>query len=142
MQGNMATLVNLRVLGQVQPNDRIVADSTYLEIESRWGLANFLRWWRADSREKTLTRIQDVMQQAAHIRGTDSLVKDALQGLQQLMDTTYKDDPLTVARLRVIFDATRVTLPPRQQAARVNLSSSLPNFPSSSTPRRQLERRF
>ena len=147
-QNNIAVLVNLRVLGQLQPNDRVRADSNYLEIESRWGLSSFLRWWRADSREKTLSRIQDVMAHACQIKGTDKLIASAREGLQQLINTTYADDPLTVARLEVVLASTAAVNPapraePAPRAARPasNLSLSLPTLPCQISTSPQ-ERRF
>ena len=131
MQHNIGVLVNLRVLGQLQPHDRVRGDSTYLEIESRWGLSAILRWWRADNREKALQRIQHVMEEAAKLDGTDELVKSAVHGLTQLLHTTYKDDPLTVARLEVIISSvSQESSPKKPSYAAAVMSASLPSLSS------------
>ena len=56
-------LVNLRVLARLQEGDRVNCSGTFFEIES--GLLTTLwRWLRQENREKTLSRIADVMARA------------------------------------------------------------------------------
>ena len=92
--------VNLHVLSQLQPGDRIRADAAYIEIEPRSVLSCLRRWFRADTREKTVARVERLIQDALRLKVNDNILRSACNGVRVLMDSTYADDPLTVARLQ------------------------------------------
>ena len=100
--GKSSTLINLRVLSQVQPGDRVRGDGQFIEIEQRSVLTFLVRWWRQDTREKTLIRIATLMSDACKYNVPQNLIAEAMQGVQVMAETTYKSDPLTVARLKTI----------------------------------------
>ena len=90
-------LVNLRVLARLQEGDRVNCSGTFFEIES--GLLTTLwRWLRQENREKTLSRIADVMARAGAAPGAHVFADQALDGLRKLK-ITYGACPTTVARL-------------------------------------------
>ena len=114
--GSSSVLINLRVLSQVQPGDRVRGDGPFLEIEARWALAALQRWWRQDTREKALTRIAMLMQDVGAYDIPEDLVRDAVAGVRLLASSTYADDPLTVSRLETICARaeTATTVPRRR----------------------------
>ena len=134
---NTATRINLRVLGQLQSGDRIRGDATFLEIERRNWTTFLGRWWRQDTRDKTVLRVATLMDAAVPLLpGAADLVRGACTGLEVLMSSTYATDPLTVARLDIIV---------KQARASVDAHCPLPRPPpepptdSSAAPRRSGE---
>lgn len=97
-------LVNLRVLSQLQAGDRLNAESTLFYIE-RGFLTGFWRWWRQETRERTLSRIDDIMTAARDILSARTLLDPACKGLESLRDTTYAGDATTTARLDNIIQS-------------------------------------
>lgn len=94
--------MNLRVLSQMQPGDRVRGDGQFLEIEQRTAFSFLMRWWRQDTREKTLIRIATLMDDACKYNIDKNLLSGALEGVKVMAETTYQSDPLTVARLTTI----------------------------------------
>lgn len=118
--------VNLRVLSQLQPGDRIRADSTFIEIEPRGALTFVRRWVRSDTREKTVSRIEQLVQEALRISVDRDVLTRACTGVGVLIDSTYAGDPLTVARLETAINRVGPSSqPPHLLGARPWLSATL-----------------
>ena len=90
-------LVNLRVLSRLQENDRLNCTGTFFAIETGV-LTKVWRWLRQETREKTLSRIADVMDRASRVPHAHAFAEQAREGLERLK-TTYAACPTTVARL-------------------------------------------
>lgn len=97
-------LVNLRVLSQLQAGDRLNAEGNLFYIE-RGFLSGLWRWWRQETRERTLSRIDDIMSAARQMPSADRLLGPACKGLESLRDTTYAGDATTTARLDNIISS-------------------------------------
>ena len=110
-------MINLRVLSQVQPGDRVRGDGAFVELEPRWALSPLMRWWRQDTREKAVMRIASLMADAAGFDVPANLMDGAIAGVRRLAASTYEDDPLTVARLDTICArAERAKAVPRRRS--------------------------
>lgn len=100
-------LVNLRVVSKLQPGDRLqCCDSKYFGID-RGYLTWLYRWLKADTRQITLERLEDTVNQALEYKGeaaVASLLHEAQAGLMHLLET-YHTDPTTVARLEAIIQS-------------------------------------
>ena len=119
--------VNLRVLSQLQPGDRIRADAAYIEIEPRSALSWVKRWFRSDTREKTVARVEQLIQDALRLKVTECVLCSACAGVRVLIDSTYADDPLTVARLQTAINRVApANRRPRLLGAKPWLSATLP----------------
>ena len=90
-------LVNLRVLSRLQENDRLNCTGTFFAIETGV-LTKVWRWLRQETREKTLSRIADVMDRASRVPHAHAFAEQAREGLERLK-ITYAACPTTVARL-------------------------------------------
>ena len=131
--------VNLRVLSQLQPGDRIRADSTFIEIEPRGALTFVRRWMRSDTREKTVSRIEQLVQEALRICVETDILTSACTGVRVLIDSTYAGDPLTVARVQTAINrAGPSSRPPHLLGARPWPSATLAGAPAESRSGRQV----
>ena len=100
-------LINLRILSQVQEGDKLKCAGQFFEIES--GLFSTLyRWLRQDTRERTLSRVSEVME-CARALNQPELVAQACEGLTKLR-TTYQACPTTVARIDQVVASCRPSL--------------------------------
>ena len=131
-------LVNLRVLSQLQAGDRLNAEGNLFYIE-RGFLSGLWRWWRQETRERTLSRIDDIMSAARGMGEAKALLGPACKGLESLRDTTYVGDATTTARLDNIIAAwTAISSPPcasfASSADRAAQSARSPASPASSPP--------
>lgn len=94
--------VNLRVLAKLQPGDRLqCCDSKYFGVD-RGYLVWAWRWWKGDTRQIALERLDDTIRSALLLTESNDdiqkLLKDASEGIVHLLDT-YHTDATTVARL-------------------------------------------
>jgi len=104
-------LVNLRVLSQLQSGDRVNAESNFFAIE-RGFMTSIWRWWRAENRERTLSRISEIFHATQNsVRVPDGLMEQACKGLRMLKTSTYAADPTTCARLDNIIEQWQSCLP-------------------------------
>ena len=97
--------VNLRVLAKLQPGDRLqCCDSKYFGVD-RGYLVWALRWWKGDTRQIALERLDDTIRCALPLaedhKDIKKLLKGASEGIAHLLDT-YHTDATTVARLETL----------------------------------------
>ena len=97
--------VNLRVLAKLQPGDRLqCCDSKYFGVD-RGYLVWAWRWWKGDTRNIALERLDDTIRCALTlIESNDdmqTLLKSASEGITNLLET-YHSDATTVARLETL----------------------------------------
>ena len=58
-------LVNLKVISKIECGDRLYSNKKFLELDkSRSFIISFLRWWKEESREKTLNEIHNNLDNA------------------------------------------------------------------------------
>ena len=98
------TMVNLRIISKIKSGDRLqCVNERYFGIER--GYLTFLwRWLRVDSRDNTLTRLEETFDLAAALgEPAKSLLEAAKSGVRELVGT-YSDDPTTVARLETLLE--------------------------------------
>jgi hypothetical protein len=110
-------LVNLTIVGNLLPHQRINAKSELLCVESPTILPEFfIRWWRADDRSTCLRRINEIIEEAKEkihnanvLKNTDvahkflNHVANARPGLRN-MKQTYANDMTVVAHLDLLGD--------------------------------------
>jgi len=108
MDDTEVTCINLRILGNVQPNQRLYTRGLYFNLSNNSYLPEFLqRWAYRESREHAIARIRKLVGSAEtsldmnneHCR---QLVSDARKGLQCLQDT-YSTCATTTAQIQQIL---------------------------------------
>ena len=101
-----AIIINLKVIASIQPNDKINTGDKYLNLER----VSFVplavkRWWRADDRNESLTRIDQIVTEALamdnHVVETN--VKDSISGLNNFKKT-YSKCRQSIARIDTIIE--------------------------------------
>ena len=99
-------IVNLKVIGSIEPNQRINTNGNFLNIEGITLVPQSVkRWWREDSRDKCIKLIDQIVQ---HAIANDTIeIQSALQncivGMENLKQT-YSSCIQTKARLDTIIE--------------------------------------
>jgi hypothetical protein len=102
-------IINLTVLSQLNKNRKISTKECFLNIEpvEVYIPESVRRWWRGDSREETLKKLDNIIVKAVSLlKKHEELIqylKKSLIGLENLKQT-YTDCTQTNARLDVIID--------------------------------------
>jgi hypothetical protein len=111
-------VINLKLLATVDKNQKLITRDSYLNIESRSLVPEFIRRWnRQDNRNETIKKINFVVNSAIkHIHANNDDVynvkeylKNAMSGVANLKET-YSTCSQTCARLDVILDKMRKSL--------------------------------
>jgi hypothetical protein len=111
-------VINLKLLATVDKNQKLITRDSYLNIESRSLVPEFIRRWnRQDNRNETIKKINNVVNSAIkHIHANNEDVynvkeylKNAQLGVSNLKET-YSTCSQTCARLDVILDKMRKAL--------------------------------
>tara|TARA_B100001559_G_scaffold319132_2_gene327774 strand:- start:1187 stop:1549 length:363 start_codon:yes stop_codon:yes gene_type:complete len=107
-------LINLRVLQSLQCHNRLDTSNTLFKIHTpaQWLPAWLRRWWGSQTRLTDISRIQTLYAEATqyikaqnpHHERLQKYMADSLRGLRNLQ-TTYMNDPTTVALIDVILDS-------------------------------------
>ena len=108
-------MINLRVISGLGPGDRLGcrrADSHFLAIDKCHYFSWLWRWMAADNRDITMTRLQEILNEAhdylrqkppqEDVLHMKDLLKQAITGMKHLR-STYETDPTTVARLAALI---------------------------------------
>jgi len=104
MEDSEVACINLRILGNLQPNQRLYTRGLYFSISSNRWIPEFVhRWAYNESREHAIVRIRKLVGTAEtclHMDCTHSreLVKNARKGITCLQDT-YSSCATTLAQL-------------------------------------------
>lgn len=107
-------LINLRIIAQIQPFQRINAKQELLGIEVDGWLTPWTRWLRADDRAVCLRRISEIVDESNNLLsrdGTNDKLREkivialqaAVPGLKNLRKT-YEDDVSTSAHIDLIVE--------------------------------------
>ena len=105
-------LVNLKVLEQIQVNQKLISRGTYLNIEYESIVPVFLRRWRRqDNRNETIKKINLVINSALKLKENNNIITEDLdtyldksvKGLKALKET-YATCCQTTARIDVIIN--------------------------------------
>jgi hypothetical protein len=111
-------VINLKLLATVDKNQKLITRDSYLNIESRSLIPEFIRRWnRQDNRNETIKKINNVVNSAIkHIQANHEDVynvkeylKNAMAGVSNLKET-YSTCSQTCARLDVILDKMKKSL--------------------------------
>lgn len=111
-------VINLKLLATVDKNQKLITRDSYLNIESRSLIPEFIRRWnRQDNRNETIKKINNVVNSAIkHIQANHEDVynvkeylKNAMSGVSNLKET-YSTCSQTCARLDVILDKMKKSL--------------------------------
>uniref|UniRef100_A0AB39JD21 Uncharacterized protein n=1 Tax=Florenciella sp. virus SA2 TaxID=3240092 RepID=A0AB39JD21_9VIRU len=102
--------VNLKVLEQLQVNQKLISRGSYLNIEYESIIPEWLRRWRRqDNRNETIKKINIIVNSAIKLKETDKnknidkhLIK-SINGLKSLKET-YATCCQTTARIDVIIN--------------------------------------
>lgn len=104
-------LVNLKVLEQIQVNQKLISRGPYLNIEYESIVPEFIRRWRRqDNRNETIKKINLVINSALKLKEDNDRIKERLDkyltksvtGLKALKET-YATCCQTTARIDVII---------------------------------------
>lgn len=104
-------LVNLKVLEQIQVNQKLISRGPYLNIEYESIVPEFIRRWRRqDNRNETIKKINLVINSALKLKEENDKMKERLDtyltksvsGLKALKET-YATCCQTTARIDVII---------------------------------------
>ena len=103
-------IINLTVLSQLNKNRKISTKECFLNLEPVEGFhvpESIRRWWRGDSREETLKKLDNIIVKSVSLLNKHNelldYLKKSLVGLENLKQT-YTDCTQTNARLDVIID--------------------------------------
>ena len=107
-------IVNLKLLEKLDKNQKLVTRGSYLNIESRSVVPEFIRRWnRQDSRHETIKKISSVVNFAIgyiqnssnpeHVFNIKEYLEKSKVGISNLKET-YATCNQTCARLDVILD--------------------------------------
>lgn len=105
-------LVNLKVLEQIQVNQKLISRGPYLNIEYESLVPEFIRRWRRqDNRNETIKKINLVINSALKLKEDNDKIEDSLNiyltksvnGLKALKET-YATCCQTTARIDVIIN--------------------------------------
>jgi len=105
-------LVNLKVLEQIQVNQKLISRGPYLNIEYESLVPEFIRRWRRqDNRNETIKKINLVINSALKLKEDNYKIEDGLNtyltksvnGLKALKET-YATCCQTTARIDVIIN--------------------------------------
>ena len=99
-------IINLKVIAAIQPNDKINTSDSFLNLESKNILPQFIkRWWRGDDRNESLSRLDELITEA--LTKNDPIIieniKNTITGLNNLKNT-YSKCIQTVARINTIIE--------------------------------------
>ena len=105
-------IINLKVIAAIQPNDKINTSDSFLNLESKNILPQFIkRWWRGDDRNESLSRLDELITEA--LSKNDPIIieniKNTITGLNNLKNT-YSKCIQTVARINTIIEKINSTL--------------------------------
>lgn len=104
-------LVNLKVLEQIQVNQKLISRGQYLNIEYQSIVPEWIRRWRRqDNRNETIKKINIVINSALKLKTDDDKIwerlepylEKSLNGLKALKET-YAICSQTTARIEVII---------------------------------------
>lgn len=102
-------LVNLKVLEQLQVNQKLISRGPYLNIEYESIIPEFIRRWRRqDNRNETIKKINLVVNSALKLKQSkdieiDPYLSKSINGLRSLKET-YATCCQTSARIDVIIN--------------------------------------
>ena len=107
-------IINLKLLAQVEKGQKIITKDTYLNIETKMIIPEFIRRWnRQDSRHETIRSINRVINDSITILPSEPRIQDylksAIPGIVNLKDT-YTMCHQTCARLDTILDKIRLNV--------------------------------
>ena len=111
-------LVNLKVLEQIQVNQKLISRGPYLNIEYESIVPEFIRRWRRqDNRNETIKKINLVINSALKMKEDnekmsehlDIYLKKSVSGLKALKET-YATCCQTTARIDVIINKIQNTM--------------------------------
>ena len=100
--------INLRILGNLQPNQRLYTRGLYFSISSARWIPEFVhRWAYSESREHAITRIRKLVGTAEsclsmECKHSRELLQNARKGIMCLQDT-YSNCATTLAQLEQIL---------------------------------------
>ncbi len=107
-------LINLRVISQIQPYQKINAKSEFLSIEYYNWFASLARWVRTDDRQTCLKRLNEIITESKNILNNQCIkkeyetriktsLKNCIKGLDNLKKT-YEDDITTISYLELLIE--------------------------------------
>ena len=101
-------LINLKVLEQLQVNQKLISRGQYLNIEFTSVVPEFIRRWkRQDNRNETIKKLNIIINSALKIKNKNNAVEEYLQrsinGLKALKET-YATCSQTTARIDVLIN--------------------------------------
>jgi hypothetical protein len=121
-------LVNLKVLEQIQVNQKLISRGTYLNIEYESIVPEFIRRWRRqDNRNETIKKINLVINSALKLKEDNDKITERLDmylmksisGLKALKET-YATCCQTTARIDVIISKIQNSINPDIQKDELN----------------------
>ena len=114
-------LASLKIIGRIRQHERLSTTGDVVRVEAQDVLQSFRRWWHGESREKNLSSISTIVDNAFSQLELRSRKKDptpadrvfiirlkqelqsTLKGLENLQ-TTYERDSVSEARIDVLRD--------------------------------------
>ena len=110
-------LVNLKVLEQLQVNQKLISRGPYLNIEYESIIPEFIRRWRRqDNRNETIKKINIIVNSALKLKVSqnvdiDGYLLKSINGLRSLKET-YATCCQTSARIDVILNKIKISINP------------------------------
>lgn len=116
-------ILNLKIIGKIPCEGKITTYSGKIRLDNPGSLSWLYRWWRGDSRHKTISHIKNIINNALslskshrnskkgskHLKRLEVSFSESLLGLQNLIQT-YQDDTTMVSSLDIMIDKVKTEL--------------------------------
>lgn len=125
-------LVNLKVLEQLQVNQKLISRGPYLNIEYESIIPEFIRRWRRqDNRNETIKKINLVVNSALKLKQSkdieiDPYLSKSINGLRSLKET-YATCCQTSARIDVIINKIKAVVDVKEENVIYSENETLSN---------------
>lgn len=125
-------LVNLKVLEQLQVNQKLISRGPYLNIEYESVIPEFIRRWRRqDNRNETIKKINLVVNSALKLKQSkgveiEEYLLKSINGLRSLKET-YATCCQTSARIDVIINKIKSTIDIKEEVEFENEDETFSN---------------
>jgi len=126
-------ILNMRIISEIKENDKLVANSNCLEIDTRY-IQSIQRWWYEDGRQTALIKITNIVQDLfnfidktygknekmkncekfeedkTHLfQRIHRILSNSIKGLENLK-ITYRNDIKTITKIDLIMEKINIKL--------------------------------
>ena len=107
-------IINLNILSILEPNKKLNTKETYLNVESKNIIPEWIRRWRrGDDRDESIKKIDNIVAKSLELIDSNFILKSylikSIKGIENLKET-YSQDIQSVARLDTIIEKIKIKI--------------------------------